>query len=120
MLRSRRNRSRTLTAPPVPTPPSPTPFRCRFCDAPLGDVVADLGSVTLKSSPANQPWTATIHNTGGDVAVTGTIIDRNGATEGTFDLRPAATAAGAVRNALSLLGAPDASGVVHVAWRSRR
>lgn len=86
----------------------------------IGDVVADLGSVTLKSSPANQPWTATIHNTGGDVAVTGTVIDRNGATEGTFDLRPAATAAGAVRNALSLLGAPDASGVVHVAWRSRR
>jgi len=86
----------------------------------IGDVVADLGSVTLKSSPANQPWTATIHNTGGDVAITGTVIDRNGATEGTFDLRPAATAAGAVRNALSLLGAPDASGVVHVAWRSQR
>jgi SAM-dependent methyltransferase len=34
----------------VPTPPSSTPFRCRFCDAPLGDVVADLGSSPLANS----------------------------------------------------------------------
>jgi SAM-dependent methyltransferase len=34
----------------VPTPPSSTPFRCRFCDAPLSDVVADLGSSPLANS----------------------------------------------------------------------
>jgi SAM-dependent methyltransferase len=34
----------------VPTPPSPTPFRCRFCEAPLEDVVADLGSSPLANS----------------------------------------------------------------------
>jgi SAM-dependent methyltransferase len=34
----------------VPTPPSPTPFRCRFCEASLEDVVADLGSSPLANS----------------------------------------------------------------------
>ncbi len=51
MLRSRRNSGRTSKiTPPVPTPPSSTPFRCRFCDAPLADVVADLGSSPLANS----------------------------------------------------------------------
>jgi hypothetical protein len=85
-----------------------------------GDAIVDLGTVALKSSATNQPWSASVQNSGGDVAVTGTIVDRNGATDATFDLRPAATAPVAVRNALSLLGAPDANGVVHFAWRNRR
>jgi len=86
----------------------------------IGDAVVDLGSVTLKSSATNQPWSASIRNAGGDVAVTGALVDRSGVTEATFDLRPAATAPVAVRNALSLLGPPDANGVVHVAWRNQR
>jgi len=34
----------------VSAPLSPTPFRCRFCDAPLIQVVADLGSSPLANS----------------------------------------------------------------------
>ena len=83
-------------------------------------MVSAAWTVTLKSSATNQPWSASIRNAGGDVAVTGALVDRSGVTEATFDLRPAATAPVAVRNALSLLGPPDANGVVHVAWRNQR
>lgn len=86
----------------------------------VGDAVIDAGSVTLTKSPAAQPATAIIANTGGDVAVTGTIVDRAGVSEGSVELRPAPTASVAVRNALSIVGNPDATGAVRVAWRGQR
>jgi hypothetical protein len=83
-----------------------------------GDAVLDLGSVAMKSSAATNGWTSAVGNRGGNVTVTGTIDGGSGGTIGALDLRPAANASDAVRNALALLGPPDGSGGVHVAWRS--
>jgi hypothetical protein len=85
-----------------------------------GDTIVDLGSVSLTTNPATQPPTASIRNAGGDVSVDGTIIDRGSVIEGSVVLRPAPTASVAVRNALSTLGASDATGAVRITWRDDR
>jgi len=85
-----------------------------------GDAVVDLGTVSMTTDPSAQPATAKIRNTGGDVSVTGSIVDRAGQREVDVQLRPSATASGAVRNALSMLGPADGQGVVHLLWRAGR
>jgi len=85
-----------------------------------GEAIVDVGTVTLTANLATRPATATIGNTGGDVAVAGTIVERAGATDVDIVVRPAATASAAARNAVSMLGAPDATGAIHVVWRASR
>jgi hypothetical protein len=85
-----------------------------------GEAIVDVGTVTLTANLATRPATATISNTGGDVAVAGTIVERAGATDVDIVLRPAAAASAAARNALSMLGAPDPAGAIHVVWRAGR
>lgn len=84
------------------------------------DAIVDVGTVELVANLSAQPATATISNTGGDVAVAGTIVERSGNAEIDVVLRPAPTASVAARNALSMLGAPDGTGAVHVVWRASR
>jgi len=85
-----------------------------------GEAIVDVGTVTLTANLAARPATATISNTGGDIAVAGTIVERAGAKDVDIVLRPAATASAAARNAVSVLGAPDATGAIHVVWRASR
>lgn len=84
------------------------------------EAIIDAGTVKLAANLSARPATATINNTGGDVAVAGTIVERSGNAEIDVVLRPTATASPAARNALSMLGAPDATGAVHVVWRASR
>lgn len=85
-----------------------------------GEAAIDIGTVTLTANLTTQPPTATISNTGGDVDVAGTIVERSGSADVDMVVRPAATASVAARNAVSMLGAPDATGAVHVVWRASR
>jgi len=85
-----------------------------------GATIVDVGTVTLSANLGMQPPTATIGNTGGDVAVAGTIVDRASMLDADVVLRPAATASIEARNALSMLGAPDATGAVRVVWHASR
>ena len=94
-------------------------FRATWTNAHVvvGGTVIDLGTVSLATTAPAPSTTATLSNTGGDAAVAGTLVERNGNVDGTIDVRPDADAAPAVRNTLSMLGAPDAGGVLHVRWR---
>ena len=85
-----------------------------------GAAIVDVGTVTLTARLGTQPATATISNTGGDVAVAGTIVDKAGVTDVDVVLRPTATASVEAHDALSMLGAPDATGAIHVVWRVSR
>jgi hypothetical protein len=85
-----------------------------------GDAVVDLGTVSMTPDPSAQPATAKVSNTGGDVGVTGTIVDRADRREVDLQLRPSATTSGAARNALSMLGPADGPGSVRLLWRASR
>ena len=85
-----------------------------------GAAIVDVGTVALTANLAMQSATATIGNTGGDVAVAGTIADRAGILDADVVLRATPTASVETRNALAMLGAPDATGAVRVVWRASR
>jgi len=98
----------------------------RWTDARVvaGTLGLDLGTVTLATTPvATDPahaLAAVVHNTGGDVAIDGTITDRDGVVDVALSLVPAATAPEAVRQLVALLGARDAGGHAQIRWRSDR
>jgi len=85
-----------------------------------GDAVFDLGAVALKSVAAGDRWSASVQNTGGNVAVTGTIDGGAANSSGTLELQPDASASAAVRNVLARLGVPDEKGGVRITWQSPR
>ena len=85
-----------------------------------GDTAFDLGTVALKAVAAGNRWSGSVQNSGGNVAVTGTIVVDADHTRGTLDLRPDATASATVRNALAPLGAPDGTGGVRITWQNPR
>jgi hypothetical protein len=82
--------------------------------------VVDLGTVSLTASPTGNGVAGTVRNTGGDVAIDGTLTDRTGVLEAILTLKPAGAAPDAVRSVLPLLGVPDGSGGARVTWRSGR
>jgi hypothetical protein len=79
----------------------------------------DLGTVTLDSAPLDEGTTGTIRNDGGDVSITGTLSDRAGMLDASLTIAPAPAAPQSVRMLLPLLGPPDASGGVRIAWHGR-
>jgi hypothetical protein len=79
----------------------------------------DLGTVTLDSAPVDGGSAGTIRNAGGDVSIAGTFSDRAGMLDASVTITPAATAPQSIRTLLPLLGPPDGSGGVRIAWRSR-
>jgi hypothetical protein len=85
-----------------------------------GDAVFDLGTVSLKSTAASNRGSASIQNTGGNVAVAGTIVFDAANGNGTLELRPESTASPAVRNVLARLGVPDQTGGVRITWQNPR
>ena len=89
-----------------------------------GMLALDLGTVTLSSAPnAADPapaLTAVVRNAGGDVAIDGTITDRDGAVDVALSLAPTAAAPAAIGQLLPLIGARDADGRAQFRWRSDR
>ena len=85
-----------------------------------GNAVFDLGTVELKSVAASNRWSTSVRNTGGNVAVLGTIIVDAGHAGGTLELRPDASASAAVRNALAQLGVRDDKGGIRITWQNPR
>ena len=85
-----------------------------------GDAVVDLGTVALKSTASGNRWSASVENTGGNVAVTGTMVIGAANSSGTLELQPEPTASGAVRNVLARLGAPNERGSVRITWQNSR
>ena len=89
-----------------------------------GMLALDLGTVTLSAAP-NVPdptpaLTAVVRNTGGDVAIDGTITDRDGAVEVALSLAPTPSAPAAIGQLLPLIGARDVGGRAQIRWRSDR
>ncbi len=81
-----------------------------------GDTVIDLGTVAMVATPSGDGWAATVGNTGGDVAVTGTLNARRNGIDVALSLRPTAATPSSVREMLPLLGSLDGSGAVRIAW----
>jgi hypothetical protein len=84
-----------------------------------GGANVDLGTVTLDSAPADGGTTGTIRNDGGDVSIAGTFSDRAGALDASLTIAPMPAAPQSVRTLLPLLGPPDGSGGVRIAWHGR-
>ncbi len=80
----------------------------------------DLGTVTMSAAPAGGAVAGTIRNSGGDVAIEGTVDDRAGVVDVALTLTPTSTAPEAVRRMLLLVGPSDGAGGVRMTWRSRR
>jgi len=83
-----------------------------------GEYVLDLGTVAL--SMPDTGAAATVRNSGGDVAIGGTIAARRGAIDVELVLTPTGTTSDPVRRILPLLGAPDSAGGVRIVWHSER
>jgi hypothetical protein len=89
-----------------------------------GALALDLGTVTLSSAPNATDrapgLTAVVRNTGGDVAIDGTITDRDGTLDVALSLAPTASAPAAIGQLLPLIGARDDNGRAQIRWRSDR
>lgn len=85
-------------------------------------VSLDLGTITLALRPrAGGPvLDGTLVNRGGDLALSGNAVVNGSTISASLALAPRVTAPDLVRGVLALLGSPDASGTVHVAWQSPR
>lgn len=84
-----------------------------------GGTRVDLGTVTLDSAPIDGGTTGTIRNDGGDVSIAGTFSDRAGVLDASLTIAPMPAAPHSVRTLLPLLGPPDGSGGVRIAWHGR-
>ena len=85
----------------------------------VGDVVVNLGLVSLAAVPSDGGLSGTLQNTGGDVVLTGTLTSRNGQNDVALRIRPTAATPESVRAMLPLLGSPDSAGGVQVTWSHR-
>ena len=82
-----------------------------------GGFVLDLGIVSASAATKNDVLAGTIANSGGDIALDGTVEQHRRAVGASLDLKPRASAPDAVRVMLPLLGASDGAGGVRVEWR---
>ena len=80
----------------------------------------DLGTVRLSAAPAGERLAGTIRNSGGDIALDGTIDGSPAAIDVALTLKPANNAPESVRRMLPLLGPSDGAGGVRIGWRSAR
>jgi hypothetical protein len=90
-----------------------------------GTLALDLGNVTVSPASAGadaaaRASAAAVHNSGGDVAVDGTLTSRDGGVDVALTLKPTPASPQAIRQVLPLLGAPDGAGGVQIRWRSDR
>ena len=80
----------------------------------------DFGSVAATIAARQGRLQGTLHGTGGDLAVDGTISGNRTSIGGTLTLRPSPSTGEALRRILPLLGAQDGSGAVHIDWHAGR
>lgn len=90
----------------------------RRARAVAGALAVDLGIVSASLAPSGDSLGGNIRNTGGDVALDGTIGERAGTIEVVLALKPTKSAPEAVRAMLPMLGASDGAGGVRLTWRS--
>lgn len=93
--------------------------RARIAFAGIG---LDFGDIELALRPqtVGQDLHGTFANRGGDLALSGDVVVSDGAVSANVALAPRVTTPPIVRSALALLGPPDASGIVHIAWSGHR
>ncbi len=85
----------------------------------VGDVVVNLGVVSLLTAPSDAGLSGTLQNAGGDVELTGTLTNRGGQSDLTLHVRPTSATPESVRGMLPLLAPPDSAGGVQVTWSDR-
>jgi len=81
-----------------------------------GSGAVDLGDVSISGAPDGDGIAARVRNRGGDVAIEGTLVSRNGPIDVSLTLTPTRRASDALRTALSLLGPATDAGGVRLAW----
>ena len=80
----------------------------------------DLGRVEVHAKPVAGGVAGSVRNAGGDLAIDGSVALHGNVASAALKLTPTAAASQAVRAMLPLLGAPDRTGAVTLAWRSDR
>ncbi|HEV2220263.1 MAG TPA: type II secretion system protein N [Casimicrobiaceae bacterium] len=80
----------------------------------------DFGTVAAIVAARQGRLQGTLHGTGGEVAVDGTITGSGPSIGGTLTLRPLPSTGEALRRILPLLGAQDGSGTVRIDWHAGR
>lgn len=80
--------------------------------------VISLGTVTVNGAPRDGRVKGRVENRGGDVRVDGEFTWSDAGLEISATLSALPSTPPAVVRALAALGTPDASGAVHVQWRS--
>ncbi|MDE2208107.1 MAG: type II secretion system protein N [Betaproteobacteria bacterium] len=86
----------------------------------VAGTTVDFGTVVATLAARQGRLQGTVHGTGGDLAVDGTIGGSGSSIGGTLTLRPLPTSGEALRRSLPLLGAQDGSGAVHIDWHAGR
>ncbi len=86
----------------------------------VAGTTVDFGSVAVAIAAQQGRLQGTLHGTGGDLAVDGTISGSRSSIGGTLTLRPLPSTGEALRRSLPLLGAQDGSGAVHIDWHAGR
>jgi hypothetical protein len=94
----------------------------------VAGTTVDLGQVTLAVAAQQGRLQGTLRNTGGDLAIEGTvrgsiagmIAGNPGPVATAITLKPLPSTPEALRRSLPMLGAPDASGAVHITLNASR
>jgi general secretion pathway protein N len=77
-----------------------------------------LGTVTANFAPRNGRLMGMVENRGGEVHIDGEIALDDADADVRATLTPSPSAPSDVAHKLSMLGAPDAAGAVHLQWRA--
>ena len=86
----------------------------------VAGTTVDFGTVAAAIAARQGRLQGTLHGTGGDLAVDGTISGSRSSIGGTLTLTPLPSTGDALRRSLPLLGAQDGSGAVHIDWHAGR
>lgn len=92
--------------------------RARIAFAGLG---LDFGDVelALRPQPGSRDLHGTLANRGGELALMGDVVVSGPTVSTRLAIAPRVTTPDYIREALAVLGRPDSSGIVHVAWTGR-
>jgi hypothetical protein len=80
----------------------------------------DLGTVALALAPRQGRLEGTVHSSGGELAVDGTIAGSAVSIDAAIALRPLPSTPEGLRRSLPMLGTEDATGAVHLDLHGRR
>jgi hypothetical protein len=83
-----------------------------------GALPIDLGRVAVNARPAGEGIAGTVRNSGGALAIDGTVNVAGHVATASLKLTPNASASAAVRALLALAARPDDAGTVTLTWQS--